>query len=79
VVLDIATGLHYLHSFQVTHFDLKSANILLDTKLTAKIADVGLAVSGTGPACCTEEALLTFRGRARYQVFFCFREKSLLH
>ncbi len=44
VALDVARGLHYLHSFKVTHFDLKSANVLLDRQLmTAKVADVGLA------------------------------------
>ncbi len=43
VALAVAKGLHYLHSFSVTHFDCKSANILLTANLHAKIADVGLA------------------------------------
>ncbi|KAK9812676.1 hypothetical protein WJX72_001681 [[Myrmecia] bisecta] len=43
ISLDIARGLHFLHSHKIVHFDLKSANILLGRDYTAKIADVGLA------------------------------------
>ena len=43
IALDIARGLHFLHSRKIVHFDLKSANILLSRDFTAKIADVGLA------------------------------------
>ncbi|KAK9806572.1 hypothetical protein WJX73_003484 [Symbiochloris irregularis] len=45
VALDIARGLHFLHSRTrpIVHFDLKSHNILLASDGTAKIADVGLA------------------------------------
>ncbi|KAK9831443.1 hypothetical protein WJX81_005925 [Elliptochloris bilobata] len=45
VALDIARGLHYLHSRnpKVVHFDVKSPNILLARDYTAKLADVGLA------------------------------------
>lgn len=43
VALDIARGLHFLHSRSIVHNDLKSANILLSKDGTAKIADVGLA------------------------------------
>lgn len=45
VALDIARGLHFLHSRArpIAHFDLKSHNILLAADGTAKIADVGLA------------------------------------
>lgn len=39
----MARGLHYLHSNNVIHFDLKSANILLARDDTAKLADVGLS------------------------------------
>ncbi len=44
IALDIARGIHYLHSRKIIHFDLKSNNILLtEDGKTAKIADVGLA------------------------------------
>ena len=43
VAKDIACGLAFLHSRNVVHFDLKSANILLDKHNRAKLADVGLA------------------------------------
>lgn len=43
IALDVARGLHFLHSRRLVHFDLKSANILLARDHTAKIADVGLA------------------------------------
>jgi serine/threonine protein kinase len=41
--LDIADGMRFLHSSQVIHRDLKSANILLDRDGRCKIADFGLS------------------------------------
>ncbi|KAJ7975616.1 Receptor-like serine/threonine-protein kinase [Quillaja saponaria] len=45
VVVDIAKGIHYLHSFDppVIHGDIKPSNILLDRYFSAKIGDFGLA------------------------------------
>ncbi|KAK9811452.1 hypothetical protein WJX72_004105 [[Myrmecia] bisecta] len=44
IALDVARGLHFLHSNKVMHSDLKTKNILLTRDLTcAKIGDVGLA------------------------------------
>ena len=43
VALDVARGLHFLHSRQIMHLDLKSPNILLAADGMAKIANVGLA------------------------------------
>ncbi|MCI30417.1 receptor-like serine/threonine-protein kinase, partial [Trifolium medium] len=45
IVLDIAKGLCYLHSFDppVIHGDIKPSNILLDCDFNAKIGDFGLA------------------------------------
>lgn len=48
MALDIARGMHFLHTRRIVHMDLKSPNILLGKDLTAKIADVGLARSVTG-------------------------------
>lgn len=39
----IAAGVCYIHSKGIMHRDLKSANILLDHKLNASIADFGMA------------------------------------
>lgn len=48
ILLDVATGLNYLHSFTTpphVHKDIKSSNILLDSDFRAKIANFGLARS----------------------------------
>ncbi|KAK9821630.1 hypothetical protein WJX74_001672 [Apatococcus lobatus] len=42
VAIDVAKGLHHLHSRNLVHLDLKSSNILLRQGV-AKIADVGFA------------------------------------
>ncbi|KAI3840998.1 hypothetical protein MKX03_018229 [Papaver bracteatum] len=51
IALDVAKGLHYLHSCinpSYVHNDIKSSNILLNGDFRAKIANFGLARSAEG-------------------------------
>jgi class 3 adenylate cyclase len=54
ILRDISQGVRFLHSAnpQIIHGDLKAANILVDTKFRAKVADFGLSqkknLGGTG-------------------------------
>lgn len=41
--LDILTGLHYIHSKRLVHFDIKPTNILIDNSGKAIITDFGLS------------------------------------
>lgn len=53
---DISSGLRFLHSAGHCHGDLKAANILIDGKFRAKVADFGLSQKknrgGTGTVSC---------------------------
>ena len=54
IMRDVSQGVRFLHSAnpQVIHGDLKAANILVDSKFRAKVADFGLSqkknLGGTG-------------------------------
>ncbi|KAI5354390.1 hypothetical protein L3X38_007285 [Prunus dulcis] len=60
VAIDVACGLDYLHhdcEVPVVHCDLKPSNILLDTDMTAKIGDFGLAKLLMGRTMSTQHSL----------------------
>ena len=43
IALQVALGMKYLHERHMLHRDLKSANVLLDEQLRAKVCDFGLS------------------------------------
>ena len=45
IAIDISNGLRFLHSLDIYHRDIKSSNIVLTSKMTAKIIDYGLSKS----------------------------------
>jgi hypothetical protein len=56
IALDIARGLTALHAVNVVHRDLKSKNVLLTSRLDAKIGDVGIAAVQTQAGYLTASA-----------------------
>ena len=42
ILCDVARGLVFLHSLSLIHRDLTASNVLVDSSLTAKIADLGM-------------------------------------
>ena len=57
IALDIAKGIHFLHSHKIMHLDIKSPNILLAADGTAKIADVGLSCMFTLQSLYVEQVI----------------------
>ncbi|KAF8194861.1 kinase-like domain-containing protein, partial [Mycena galopus ATCC 62051] len=53
LIYEIAVGLQYLHSQNIVHGDLRGANILLDDRGHALLADFGLAVVTDSPLAST--------------------------
>jgi len=61
-MLQILAGVRYLHDTNVIHRDLKLGNILIDAKMTCKIADFGLATKLQTP----EQRKTTICGTPNY-------------
>lgn len=47
VLQDIACGMRFLHASEIVHGDIKAANILVDRRFRAKVADFGLSSRNT--------------------------------
>ncbi|KFG48709.1 putative cell-cycle-associated protein kinase CDK, partial [Toxoplasma gondii p89] len=63
ILLQLFTALHHCHRKNVVHRDLKSANLLMDTDGTVKLADFGLARKFTNekPALTNRVITLWYR------------------
>ncbi|GJP67900.1 hypothetical protein CLOP_g24658 [Closterium sp. NIES-67] len=59
ILIGIAHGFKYLHSFGIVHRDIKPANILITTDMKAKIADFGLLRAGEGTTVGTTRIMGT--------------------
>ncbi|CAI7807879.1 unnamed protein product [Closterium sp. NIES-54] len=66
ILLGVARGLEYLHSFGLVHRDVKPANILIDAHMQAKVADFGLVHVGEGTAAGTATGFTRVLGTVGY-------------
>ncbi|CAI5466417.1 unnamed protein product [Closterium sp. Yama58-4] len=59
ILIGMAWGLEYLHSFGIVHRDIKPANVLLDARMHAKLADFGLVRLGEGTSVAATRVMGT--------------------
>ncbi|CAI5525427.1 unnamed protein product, partial [Closterium sp. Naga37s-1] len=59
ILIGIARGFEYLHSFGIVHRDIKPADILITDDMQAKIADFGLLRMGEGTTVGTTRIMGT--------------------
>ncbi|KAH7431528.1 hypothetical protein KP509_08G053800 [Ceratopteris richardii] len=69
IAIDVASALEYLHCYcepPLCHRDIKSSNILLDDKLTAKVADFGLAHAAPKSNSSVQQTTTDIQGTPGY-------------
>ncbi|CAI5965478.1 unnamed protein product [Closterium sp. NIES-65] len=59
ILIGIARGYEYLHSFDIVHRDIKPANVLITSDMQPKIADFGLVRVGEGTTVGTTQIMGT--------------------
>ncbi|CAI5945034.1 unnamed protein product [Closterium sp. NIES-65] len=59
ILIGMARGFEYLHSFGIVHRDIKPANVLITDSMQAKIADFGLVRMGEGTSVGTTRIMGT--------------------
>ncbi|PIA59135.1 hypothetical protein AQUCO_00400176v1 [Aquilegia coerulea] len=69
IAIDIAKGISYLHESQIIHHDIKPGNVLLDSKLSPKVTDFGLARVNRELSLFTQTGFRGTPGYAAPEVF----------
>ncbi|KAJ4707690.1 Kinase [Melia azedarach] len=81
IAVETARGIAYLHEEcqqRIVHYDIKPANILLDAKFSAKVADFGLAKLCNPKN--TQESVSSYRGTPGYSApEFFLRNYPITH
>ncbi|PIA30265.1 hypothetical protein AQUCO_05700159v1 [Aquilegia coerulea] len=68
IAIEIAKGISYLHESQIIHHDIKPSNVLLDSNLSPKVIDYGLASVNVELSQFAQTGFIGTRGYAAPEV-----------